>query len=185
MTVVRRASWPTLEAKAQWLDAAASIDAHRSGVGALARRLALGSGAGSLVDATPVVQAAFLFWRDAIRYTRDRTIETGQRAEQFADADTVISRGYDDCDGKARGFVATLRAIAQLGVPVVARIVPIFSASFDDFKHVQAEARWLGSETFPLVGADGWVLAELTLKGVPLGAGVEAARYTDGRPDVT
>jgi hypothetical protein len=183
VTVTRTASWATLDEKAAWLDAAASTDTGRPGCRALAARIFGASGG----DPAKCVGVAFAFWRDEIRYERDRRLADMKRAEQFADTDTILRRGSDDCDGKSRGFVATLRALAQLGVDCDGRIVPVFSADFSDFKHVQAHARWRGSAAFPRAEPDGWVLAELTLKGVPLGAGVEAAtrNATTGRLDVT
>lgn len=194
MTLVRNVSWSTLEEKAAWLDSAASLDAGEPGVHALAVRIlsraphrdkAFSPAFGASTQA--IVEETFEFWRDRIRYERDRRLADMKRAEQFADTDTILERGFDDCDGKARGFVATIRTLAQMGVFAQARIVPVFSADLSDFKHVQAQVWWPGSDQHPRAEPDGWLLCELTLKGVPLGAGVEAASRDakTGRLDTT
>jgi transglutaminase-like putative cysteine protease len=185
VTVVRKIAFDSLEEKAAWLDSSASLDAGRDGVRALAARIVSEHGR----DPRRLAESAFLYWRDGIRYERDVRLSDMERAEQFADPDAVMRRGFDDCDGKARGFVATIRAVAiEARTPALrARIVPIFSADWSDFKHVQAEVRWDGSNGYRHARPDGWLLAELTLAGVPLGAGVEAASRsaTTGRLDVT
>jgi len=109
------------------------------------------------------------FCRDAIHYRTDKTHtwrNGGQTKEEFADPDVILARGYDDCDGKSRTFVAIGRAMG-----LECRIVPVFRHLGQDraFVHVQAECRWPGSEEFPLAEPDGWVLAELILRDCQLG----------------
>jgi hypothetical protein len=50
------------------------------------------------------------------------------------------------------------------------------------FVHVQAEVRWPGSVRDPRADNDGWILAELILRGVELGQDPMAApRGPDGK----
>lgn len=154
--------WQDAESKAKWLDAAASEDARHPMVRTLAARMRHDAAG----DPEAFARLAHRHCRDAIAYRRD------VGGEEFADAATVLARGFDDCDGKSRAFVALCRASGIEGLR--ARIVPIFDAA-GHFRHVQAEATWPGARA-PLAGPDGWVLAELTLAGVELGQGAEAAR---------
>lgn len=145
-------------AKAAWLIRAAERDACCPSVV---------SAALAFCGLAPEVRAAAIqAWaRDSIRYVRDPYWQ-----EEFADSETVLRRGWDDCDGKARVFVAVCLAAC-----LDARIFPVFDAG-GSFVHVQALVRWPGSSTRPDARAGGWVLAELTLAGVQLGQGVEHAR---------
>ena len=97
---------------------------------------------------------AFHGWvRDRIRYVPDGVME------ELADEVTVLQRGYDDCDGKAALFVSLCRA-----VKLEARTLPVYRGG--EFTHVAAEVRWRGGP---------WVRAEVILKGVELGQGLESA----------
>ncbi len=100
--------------------------------------------------------------RDVIAYVRD----WGGR-EEFADTRTVIRRGYDDCDGKSRAFVALVRGLHIAGLK--ARIRPIIRRRDLEFVHVQAEVHFPGSERDSRSFDGGWLLAELILSGVDLG----------------
>lgn len=151
--------FPTLQDKANWLDANASIDA--TGVKLRARAEQLARGVDARAGRGALARAIYTFCRDSIRYVQDRG--RGPSHEEFADSETIISRGYDDCDGKSRCFVALCRALG-----LEARIRAIFPTA-DNFKHVQAEVRWPGSEREPLAQPGGWMLAELILKGCELG----------------
>jgi hypothetical protein len=173
--------------KAQWLDASASIDALHPAVSehVLSVCLPFAHGASTSARTDLCVARLFAFWQEAIRYTRDIRDADGSPGEQFADAPTVLRRRYDDCDGKARGFVAALRAATRLFhlEGLEARIQPIFDLD-GNFTHVQAALRF-PSAPYP-TQRDGWILAELTLRGVPLGYGAEKAkRDAAGRPEVT
>lgn len=163
--------------KARWLDAAASLDARHPAVAAKAHGIVR-------------------YWRgyfDAarrlfefchrLRYRTDAG--DGQPGvEEFADAATVLARGYDDCDGKARCFVALVRALDVGGLE--ARIVPVFKGQ--RFRHVQAEVRWPGSEHERAAGtvrhadAAGWIPCELILARAHFGDLPEdVPREPDGR----
>ena len=155
-TVERRVAFSGGLEKARWLDSASKGDADHVAVRRLAARFR---------SLPPMRRAAALHqWvRDRIRYVRD------PGREQFADATTVLQRRFDDCDGKARLFVALARAAG-----LEARIRPIMHG--DDFVHVQAEVRLAGH---PRADREGWVVCEFILRGVPLGSGIEAARRDD------
>lgn len=144
--------------KADWLDGASSLDSIDPYVRALAQRITNGSLARA--DAARRLQR----WvRDSIAYVPD----PGGR-EEFADAATVARTGFDDCDGKARLFVALVRSLRDPDFQ--ARIRPVFDHA-GNFRHVQAEVRWRGVD---------WTLAELIVKGVGLGENPENARGPDG-----
>ncbi len=149
--------------KARYLDGAARFDALDPFVRAVARQLR---------GRTPAETANLIhrFVRDRIRYVRDPIGASGRREEEFADSATVLRRGYDDCDGKARLFVA----LALLN-GLEARIRPVFPSP-DHFAHVQAEVRWPSSAWDRRAGRDGWIMSELTLAGVELGQGAESGR---------
>lgn len=168
------------EEKAAWLDSAASLDATTPEVRAVAKKFV--DDVARSMPKTPRTSPAFLsalahevhHWvRDHLAYEHD----PGGR-EEFADTATILTRGYDDCDGKCRAFVAIIRAI---GAPLEARIRPIFDST-RDFVHVQAEVRWPGSEREKGASPGGWLLAECILKGVELGEDPEQApRDASGR----
>lgn len=140
--------------KAKWLDAAASFDAIQPLVRSLAARFAVSRGPndieGQAIDITAFV-------RDSIRYVRD------PNREEFSDASVVLSRGFGDCDDKARLLVALLRAVA-----IEARIRPVFNAR-GDFYHVQAEIRWPGSIMHSRSQIGGWILADPIIANLQLG----------------
>lgn len=118
--------------------------------------------------------AIHAFVRDGIAYVRDP-----DRREQFADSAQVLERGWDDCDGKARLFVAMCIAAG-----LEAKIFPRFDGA-GQFVHVQALVKWPGSEARPDATGAGWVLAELILAGVELGQGLESAQYNDAGEVIT
>lgn len=179
---IRRITWPDVAAKARYLDAGASLDAIDPRLRTLAVRLA-----GNAPTPRQAVERLFLFVRDRVKYVRD------PHGEDFADSASVLSKGEDDCDGKSRLFVALCRAlgIERPGWRVEAQIQPVFKRvpgmGEPAFTHVQGRVRWYGSGSFPLADHNGWVLAELTLAGVPLGHGAEAAHRNamTGRLDVS
>jgi transglutaminase-like putative cysteine protease len=152
--------------KAAYLDAMASLDARLPLVREFGGRFAKAHDSN---DVEAMVRDIFHFVRDVIHYVHDPTFE------EFADTATILTRGFDDCDGKARTFVALCRAIG-----IEARIRPVFNAA-GDFVHVQAEARWRGSEHVKNAQPGGWILAETTIKGCELGQDpATAPRGTDG-----
>lgn len=162
--------YATPEEKAHWLDAMASVDARLPIVRELAGRTARARSANRLDLVASDLQRLV---RDGIRYVRD----PGE--EEFADSNTVLRRGFGDCDDKARLFVALCRACG-----VTARIRPVFLG--DAFVHVQAEVKYSGSERDPRAQADGWLVVELILRGVGVGDDPNAApRLSDGRRDLS
>jgi hypothetical protein len=146
------------EEKARYLDAAASEDATSRYVREHAARFARQVDPN---DRGELVRCLFRFWRDSIHYVRDG------RIEELADTKTILLRGYDDCDGKSRGFVAECRALA-----IDARILP--RTRDGSFAHVQAWVSWPrsprgpGSLPYPK-NRQGGVLAEFIVQGVELG----------------
>jgi hypothetical protein len=163
-TTDRVIAFSTLAEKANWLDAAASLDSMRTGIQDVARRF--------VAEKDPELRTRNIhrFVRDRIHYEQDYRVSQGQPGEEFADSETVLKRGYDDCDGKARLFVALMRAaevVRPLGT--AARIRAVFRKHPLDFVHVQAEVMFHGSKRVTTADPDGWVLAELILKGCELG----------------
>jgi hypothetical protein len=160
----REIIFATLEEKARWLDAAASFDALRGGIQRIASRFTS--------EPRPEIRTRNIhrFVRDRIHYERDFQLSRNAPGEEFADSPTVLRRGYGDCDDKARLFVALMRA-AELVRPLgaQARIRAVFRKHPLDFVHVQAEVRWPGSGRSSRSYKDGWILAELILKGCELG----------------
>lgn len=153
---MRLARFPTLLAKAAWLDAGASLDS----LGRVAKRI----GARYLeLEPEPAPRAMRIQAdvRDRVKYKHDRAWP-GANGEEFASSRTILERLTDDCDGKSRLFVALCRASN-----LEARIRPVFRGP--DFVHVQAQVRWPGSERWKNATRDGWVLAELIVEGVGLG----------------
>lgn len=164
----------SLEEKARWLDAAASIDSTLRYVRELTRTMFnrwLGE---------PEAFATMLqqYVRDHVAYVHDYRESVGEPGEEFADAETILKRGYDDCDGKSRAFVAMVRAS---GVPgLEARIRPVFKEHPHRFVHVQTELRYPGSDRYPEAEPGGWLLAEMILQGVGIGEDPMKARKPDG-----
>lgn len=156
MLIRRSLDFGSGDAKARFIDFWGRLEAHSAPI----RDLVARRGWATLAP-IPRAEAIHGYARDAIRYQRDPN-----HREELGDAGTVSGRGYDDCDGKARLFVACARAAG-----LDARIRPVFQSGV--FTHVQAE---VFLPEHPRAMADGWVLAELILRGVPLGCGAEAAR---------
>jgi len=152
------------EEKARWLDANAGLDSLRRGVMQVARRFL------NYRDPEARTRAIHRWVRDSIHYEHDYRVSEGRPGEEFADTETIIQRGYDDCDGKSRVMVALVRAaemLAPLGVE--ARIRDVFTSHPFAFVHVQVEVRWGGSELLDASDDEGWILAEMILKGCELG----------------
>jgi transglutaminase-like putative cysteine protease len=161
---VRVLTFTTLREKAAWLDASASLDALRGGIQDFVRRF--------LDTRDPETRARQIqrWVRDHIHYEHDYRVIEHLPGEEFADSETVLERGYDDCDGKARLFVALVRAAEILRpLGLAARIRPVFRKHPLDFVHVQAEVLFHGSKVFPNAEPDGWIITELILKGCELG----------------
>jgi transglutaminase-like putative cysteine protease len=173
-SVRRLLTFDSLQEKAAWLDAAASLDAHLPYIRELAIRFQKARGANDLGG---LARDLHRFARDSIAYCY------GPSAQEFADSETILTRpggACDNCAGKSRVFVALCRA-----VELDARIVPNFRRP-NEFNHVQAEVRWPGSEQDAYAGPGGWLRAELIVQGVPLGAGPSACDVLpDGRPALT
>lgn len=156
-------------AKARWLDSAASLDSLRRGVMRAAQRFL------HVRDPEARTRAIHAWVRDNIHYETDYRVSQGQQGEEFADSETILRRGYDDCDGKSRLMVAIMRAaemLAPLGTQ--ARIRDVFRRHPLAFVHVQVETRWPGSIRLENAQRDGWILAELILKGCELGQNPDA-----------
>lgn len=153
------------EEKAAWLDAMASLDARLP----LTRRIAGATARARDANRLDLVAADLQrLVRDGIRYVRD------PGSEEFADADSILKRGYGDCDDKSRLFTALCRACG-----VTARTRPMFLGPA--FVHVQAEVKYPGSERHPQAQAGGWLVVELILRGVGVGDDPNAApRFPDG-----
>lgn len=150
--------------KAVFLADAAADDATSSRVRGTARAICR-TAAGDMA----CIEALFHYVRDCIHYADD----PGD-LEQFASSDVILDRQWDDCDGKARLFVALCRS---LGIEARIRAVEDPQAEQDgdsDFYHVQAEVRAPGTERRPDAQRGGWLIAEFTLAHVELGEGSEA-----------
>lgn len=109
--------------------------------------------------------------RDSVKYKHD----PGGR-EQFADAETVLERRFDDCDGKARVFVAIATALGELRPTwaIEAEIVPHWRAGH--FVHVSARARWRGSRYHVRANPQGYVPSDPIVGGLEFGQDPEEAR---------
>lgn len=128
------------------MDAAASLDALDPLIVRLARLLVVG--AKGVTDRAERIQR---FARDRIWYTRDPWgIET------TPDARHIIEIGTEDCDGKARVFVALVRALHDPDLS--ARIRSVWKGPH--FVHAQAEVR---------IGDGPWRLVELIVRGLGVG----------------
>jgi len=144
--------------KAAWLDAMATMDARLPITRELARRFAAAP-CHDPNDLGAVARDFHRFVRDSIRYVRDPA------GEEFSDSDVILTRGYGDCDDKARLFVALSRSIG-----VAARTRPCFIG--EDFVHVQAEVLLnQHGQTGACCMREGcrWCTAELIVRGVELG----------------
>jgi len=163
----RKIQFRSLAEKAAWLDANASLDADLTYVRGVATRFAR---AFDPNDHEGLARSLHRFVRDGIRYVPD----PGE--EEFADSETILKRGFDDCDGKSRLFVALCRAVG-----LEARIVPVFKKHPYSFVHVQTEVRWPGSQNVKGAEPGGWLLGELILKNCALGESPDAVpRAPDG-----
>jgi transglutaminase-like putative cysteine protease len=178
----RAVRWPGgYKEKARYLDAAATLDSFAPEIQRDAARIV--AGFSTPLDALDRIHR----WvRDRIKYVND------VGGEDFADSLAILRKRHDDCDGKSRLFCALVRA-AALAVPglrsLECRILPVLRKTpiGPAFVHVQGLARADGSSRHPLAEPGGWLLAELTLRGVPLGAGSEAGTKNEmtGRLDVS
>lgn len=173
----RKIRFATLGEKARWLDANASLDAAMVMVRDVAQRFA----AAHQGDAEALARGIHRWVRDHIRYVADTAKVARWRpapdGEEFADSETILARGFDDCDGKSRLFVALCRAAG-----IECRIRPVFRRHPLDFVHVQAECRWPGSASLTEAEPGGWLLAELILKDCALGQDPDAMpRGPDGK----
>lgn len=164
-SLVRILSFDTLDEKARWLDAAASFDATLDYLRDFChRQFSYRHFTQDENHREALVRAIHRWVRDNIHYVQDYRITQGKPGEEFADSETVLKRGYDDCDGKSRLFVALCRI---MGVDAIIR--PVFKPHPLDFVHVQALVRWPGSTAKPYADKDGWCLAEMILKGCEIG----------------
>lgn len=160
-TVTRTTVFRGPDEKAAWLDTMATLDARLPETRALARRFAMGRYADPN-ELGALARQFHRFVRDSIKYVRDPA------SEEFADSDTILLRGYGDCDDKARLFVALCRSAG-----IAARIRPCFVG--DDFVHVQAEVLLSqrtgeeGAACFHESGSCGWCVSELIVRSVDLG----------------
>lgn len=163
-STLRVVCFDSLEEKAHWLDGMASLDAMRGRVREFVRRF--------LWERDPELRTRKIHrWvRDHIRYEQDWRVSQSTPGEEFADSSSQLVRGFEDCDGKARLFVALMRAAEMLApLRTAARIRPVFRLEPLDFVHVQAEVLFPGSRRISTADHDGWVIAELILKGCELG----------------
>lgn len=154
MSHLRRAvTWfRSLAEKAQWMDAAASLDARDPVVAQLARILVIGAS-----DPRERAQRLHRFVRDRVWYSRDP-----HGIEMTPDARYILETGTEDCDGKARLLVALVRALRDPRLD--ARLRSVWKGGA--FTHAQAEIR---------CGNGPWTLAELIVRGVELGAAPDDA----------
>lgn len=156
-------SWATPEDKARWYDAASALDARLPLTREFGGRVAR---AATINNPERICRDLHAFVRDCIRYVPDpKTFYP----EETRDSDVTLRHGFEDCDGKARCLCALLRAAGMH-----ARIRPVFRRD-RDFVHVQVDVQWPGSERVRdrsgLLCAEpgGWLIAEVTTKGVQLG----------------
>lgn len=171
----RRIDFADLEEKARFIDGNARLESNQREVVALAARLCPRLSVPPRVFVLAYLLRVHSWVRDNIRYVRDPG-----GVEHLADCATILRRGYDDCDGKARLFVALCLAGNRfLPIPCEAAIRPVFPTP-EVFSHVQAAVRvpWVTRLEQP----DGWIGVELCLEGVPFGSGLEAATWRNGRP---
>jgi transglutaminase-like putative cysteine protease len=158
-TITRTTTFKGPDEKANWLDAMAALDARLPETRALARRFAM-SPYNDPNQLGALARQFHRFVRDSIKYVRD------PHAEEFTDSDTILLRGYGDCDDKARLYVALCRSAG-----IVARIRPCFVG--DDFVHVQAETLLSdcehGAACFQEDPGCQWCLSELIVHGLEIG----------------
>lgn len=150
----RRIVWSNADAKAQWIDGMAYVDAKQELVRDFAARCAF---AFDPNDRAGLARTLQRFVRDSIRYVPDPTFE------EISDSQTILERAYGDCDDKARLFTALARAVG-----LDARVRPVQDEE-GLFYHVQCEVRFPGSERMRASQPGGWVLVELILRDCDLG----------------
>jgi transglutaminase-like putative cysteine protease len=159
-TITRTTVFAGPDEKANWLDAMATLDARLPETRALARRFAMGRYSDPN-ELGALARQFHRFVRDSVRYVRDPA------SEEFSDSDTILLRGFGDCDDKARLFVALCRSVG-----IMARIRPCFVG--DDFVHVQAEVLLSSCEEGTACFEEGtcqWCVSELIVKGTEIGDG--------------
>ncbi len=162
-------TWNNWQEKAAYLDGCARLEATCLPVLRTARMFT-----GIKTDYGRAL-AIYTWVRDRIRYVRDPKGPDGKPREQFADCPTILSRRFDDCDGKVRLFCALCHACG-----IEARVRPVVrnlgaGENFENFEHVQAEV-YLPDYHHPNLRHDGWLPIELILADVPFGFGCERAR---------
>jgi transglutaminase-like putative cysteine protease len=167
VTTERVVTFATQEEKARYLDGRASVEAIHPRVGQLATDIYRAVEGDPDAFSRGVTEWITTF----IKYVPDGKGPNGERVkpegEEFASSATILARGFDDCDGMSKLFVALHRA---LGFP--ARIVPAYRGP--GFAHVMAQTRNVRSHPRMLPG--GWVEVELTLgPSHPFGYGPEDA----------
>ena len=150
----RRVVWNDVHEKAQWIDGYCYLDARLPAVRELAARFAK---ARDPNDKEGLARDFQTFVRDAITYVPDPSYE------EIADSQTILERGYGDCDDKCRLFVSLCRAVS-----LEARIRPVVDSD-GFFYHVQSEVTWPGADRHPFAQPRGWLLVELILRGCELG----------------
>lgn len=122
-------------------------------------------------SALSALSALHRFVRDYVKYRHD----PGGR-EEFADAHTVLSRRFDDCDGKASTVVALAVALGKLRPEwhIEARTVPHWR--LNHFAHVSAEMRYLGSDAHGRADKNGWLCSDPIVGGLEFGMTPEDGR---------
>lgn len=150
----RRIVWANAAAKAQWIDGMAFTDAKLSPVRAFAARCAFAFDPNDRLGLARTLQR---FVRDSIKYVPDPTFE------EISDSQTILERGWGDCDDKARLFTSLARAVG-----LDARVRPVEDEE-GLFYHVQCEVRFAGSERMRGAQPGGWLVVELILRDCDLG----------------
>lgn len=167
--VHRRHVWASPKAKADHLQELAAGDSREPEVRAVAakiwadaeRKAKLAAGRGVMPQNGAVewwaIRDIYELTTNAVRYVSD----TG--GEVWAHTMEVLRSRADDCDGKARAFVALVKALPKRTprrVLTDAWVVPHFDAA-GQFVHVSAAAR---------IGMSDPIEVELTVPGLPFGA---------------
>lgn len=150
----RRVEWRDVHEKAQWIDGECYLYARLPLVRELGARFACARDSN---DREGLARDLHRFVRDSVRYVPDPFYE------EISDAQTILERGYGDCDDKVVAFVSLGRSVG-----LESRVRPVLDPE-GYFYHVQAEVCWPGSESFAYAQPRGWVLAELILRGCELG----------------
>ncbi|SRR6266545_2762709 len=103
-----------------------------------------------------ISRTVYRWVRDGIRYQHDPDLQ-----EEFAPSSEILSRGWDDCDGKAKLCVALLRALG-----LDAEVHPVWRGPY--LAHVQVRVRFPGSESIR-GHVKGWLIGDLTIANAELG----------------